>query len=77
MTSIRADLRALPWWAAVGLVLLAVVVLALRIAGLLVLAVVDAAQRIEIAVSTAAGIAPLAASTVILPADAPMPGWTR
>ncbi len=64
---IRADLRALPWWCAAGLVLLAVLVLALRAAGLLVCAVVDAADRFEAAVSGTAGIRPLAASVVVLP----------
>ncbi|WP_131769203.1 hypothetical protein [Candidatus Protofrankia californiensis] len=73
---IRADLRSLPWWATAGIVVLAVVVLALRIVGLVVVAVVDAAERIEVAVSTAAGISPLGASTLILPADVPVPGWT-
>ncbi|ABW15610.1 hypothetical protein Franean1_6268 [Parafrankia sp. EAN1pec] len=67
MTGIRADLRQLPWPLAGTLVLLGVVVLALRAAGLLVLAVVDTAERIEAAVCAAVGVRPLAASVVVLP----------
>ncbi len=73
MTDVRAELRTLPWWATGGIVVLAVVVLALRIVGLVVVAVVDAAERIEVAVSIAAGISPLGASTLVLPVDVPVP----
>ncbi|MEX5631205.1 hypothetical protein [Parafrankia sp. FMc2] len=66
MSSIRADLRSLPFLAAVALVVLAAVVLLLRAAGLVVLAVVDGAERFEAAMSGAAGIRPLAASVVVL-----------
>ncbi len=72
-TGVRADLRALPWWATGPLVLFAVVVLALRIVGLTVAVVVDLAERLDVAVGTAAGISPLGASTVLLPAD--LPTW--
>ncbi|THJ71579.1 hypothetical protein [Candidatus Frankia alpina] len=69
MTGVRADLRSVPWLLAVLLVGLASVVLALRVAGLAVLVIVDAAERIEVAASTAVGIAPLAASVVVLPSE--------
>lgn len=72
MTGIRADLRRLPWPLATALVLLGVMVLALRAAGLLVLAVVDCAERIEAGICHAAGVRPLAASVVVLP-----DGWGR
>jgi hypothetical protein len=75
MTGVRADLRSLPWWATGGLVVLAVVVLALRVAGLLVCVLVDAAERVEVEVSARAGIAPLGGSSWPL-SDAPIPGWT-
>ncbi len=74
MTGIRADLRALPWWAVGGLVLLAAVVLALRIVGLAVCVLVDTVERVEIALSAAAGIAPLGGSSWPL-TDPPIPGW--
>ncbi|MEX5632158.1 hypothetical protein [Parafrankia sp. FMc2] len=67
MNGIRADLRSVPWLVAVALVGLAAVVLLLRAAGLVVLAVVDGAERFEAAVSGAAGVRPLAASVVVLP----------
>ena len=69
MTSIRADLRALPLWLAVGLVLVAAVVLLLRVVGLAVCVVVDSAERCEAALTGAVGIAPLAASVLIFSAD--------
>ncbi|OHV21195.1 hypothetical protein BBK14_07905 [Parafrankia soli] len=78
MNGIRADLRSLPLWCAGLLVALAVVVLMLRAAGLLVCLlvevaglaacrVVDGAERVEAAVSAAAGVRPLAASVVVFP----------
>ncbi|AEH11627.1 MULTISPECIES: hypothetical protein [Protofrankia] len=75
MTGIRADLRSLPWWAAAGLALLAVVVLALRVVGLAVCVLVDTVERVEIALSAAAGIAPLGGSSWPL-TDSSIPGWT-
>lgn len=76
MSSVQADLRALPWWAVAPLILFAVLVLAVRIAGLAVAFVVDVAERLDMAVATAAGISPLGASTWLLPPDTPIPGWT-
>lgn len=67
MNGIRRDLRSVPFLMAVGLVLLAVLVLLLRSVCLLVCVVTDGAQRVEVALSGAAGIGPLAASVVIVP----------
>ena len=75
-SDVRAELRSLPWWAVSGIVLVAVVVLVLRVVGLVVAAVVDVAERVDVAISTAAGISPLGASTLILPLDLSVPGWT-
>ncbi|SBW17246.1 hypothetical protein FDG2_0129 [Candidatus Protofrankia californiensis] len=75
---IRAELRLLPLWAAAAVVLVAVVVLVLRITGLIVVAIVDAAERVDVAMSTTLGISPLGASTLLLPADwTPGGGWQR
>ncbi len=74
-TGVRADLRRLPWWAPGPLVLFAAIVLALRIVGLAVALVVDIAERLDVAVGTAAGISPLGASTVLLPADLTVRTW--
>ncbi|KJE25548.1 hypothetical protein FF36_00164 [Frankia torreyi] len=74
-TGVRADLRRLPWWALGPVIALALIVLALRAVGLAVALVVDIAERIDVAVGTAAGISPLGASTVLLPADVPAPAW--
>ncbi|MDT3438333.1 hypothetical protein [Pseudofrankia sp. BMG5.37] len=73
MTSIRMDLGRLPWPVALGLVLLAGVVLALRVAGLAVCLIVDGFMRLELAVSAAAGIAPLGGSS--WPLDATGGSW--
>ncbi|WP_163548352.1 hypothetical protein [Candidatus Frankia nodulisporulans] len=72
---VRGDLRRLPWWLAIALALLAIAVLALRAVGLVVAVVVTTAERIDAAAATAAGIAPLGASTWLL-TDLPVPGWT-
>jgi hypothetical protein len=69
MTSIRDDIRSLPIPLAVLVVLVAAVVLTLRIAGLFVVVVVDAAERVEAAITGACGIAPLAASVVLIEAE--------
>ncbi|MCK9898374.1 hypothetical protein [Frankia sp. AgB32] len=69
MSGARAELRRLPWWAAITVVLLGLIVLALRTAGLAVLLLVDLVERLDVAVGTAAGISPLGASTVLLPPD--------
>ncbi len=74
-TGVRADLRRLPWWALGPVIALALIVLGLRAVGLAVALVVDIAERIDVAVGTAAGISPLGASTVLLPADVPAPTW--
>ncbi|MEX5637923.1 hypothetical protein [Parafrankia sp. FMc2] len=71
------DLRALPWWATGVLVLLASVVLALRIVGLIVATIVDAAERADIAATSAAGIGPLAASVWLVPTGFPRGGEHR
>ncbi|KJE20345.1 hypothetical protein FF36_05319 [Frankia torreyi] len=73
---VRGDLRRLRWYVAIGLGLLAAVVLALRVVGLVVAVVVTTAERVDVAAATAAGIRPLGASTWLLPADMPVPGWT-
>ncbi|WP_163552033.1 hypothetical protein [Candidatus Frankia alpina] len=67
--SVQADLRRLPWWATGSVIVLALIVLALRAVGLAVALVVDIAERIDVAVGTAAGISPLGASTWLLPPD--------
>ena len=70
MTSIRDDLRSLPFLLALAVVVIAVLVLVLRVVGLAVCVVVDGAERVEAAVTGAVGIAPLAASLIVLsPAD--------
>jgi ABC-type protease/lipase transport system fused ATPase/permease subunit len=77
MTStIRGDLRRLPLWAAFGLVVLALVVLAIRMVALLaclidvaVAVLADLACRAETAATTKAGIAPLAATTFTVPME--------
>ncbi|SBW17222.1 putative membrane protein [Candidatus Protofrankia californiensis] len=75
--SVQADLRRLPWWVTVPLVLIALVVLALRAVGLVVAVVVTTAERLDVAAAVAAGIAPLGASTWLLSAAVPAPDWTR
>ncbi|WP_045876668.1 hypothetical protein [Pseudofrankia sp. DC12] len=72
MSGIRADLARVPWWATGLLVLLAVLVLVLRVAGLAVCLVVDTAERVELAASNRAGIAPLGGSSWPL-TDVPTP----
>ena len=79
---VRGDLRRLPWWAALLLGLLATVVLALRVVGLIVAitervvaVVVTTAERVDVAAATAAGIRPLGASTWLIPTGT-VPGWT-
>ncbi len=66
---VQADLRRLPWWATVPVVLLALAVLGLRAAGLVVALIVSFAERLDVAVGIAAGISPLGASTVLIPPD--------
>ncbi len=64
--AMQADLRRLPLRVVLPLVLLALAVLALRAVGLAVAVVVTTAERLDVAAATAAGIAPLGASTWLL-----------
>jgi hypothetical protein len=68
-TDLRAELRLLPSWLAAAVVLLAILVLAVRIVGLLVIVAVDISERVELAVATRLDIAPIGVSSVILPPD--------
>lgn len=56
MNGVRAQLRALPWWAPTLLLLLGAVVLAVRVAACAALIVADAAERAD-ALARSAGSA--------------------
>ncbi|THJ75861.1 hypothetical protein [Candidatus Frankia alpina] len=75
--SVRDDLRRLPWWVAVALTVLALVVLALRAAGLAVAVVVTTAERLDVAAAIRAGISPLGASSWLVSTAVPAPDWTH
>ncbi|EFC85729.1 hypothetical protein [Parafrankia sp. EUN1f] len=76
--SVRDDLRRLPLWLTVPVVLIALAVLTLRAVGLVVALVVTAVERVDVAVATAAGISPLGASTWLLSTATPTPAdWTH
>lgn len=76
--SVQDDLRRLPLWLAVPVVVIALAVLALRAVGLVVAAVVTVAERVDVAVAVVAGINPLGASTWLLSTAVPAPaGGTR
>ncbi|MBX6389799.1 MAG: hypothetical protein IRZ08_12530 [Frankia sp.] len=70
-TSIRDDLRRLPWPVAAGLVAVAVVVLVVRVVALLVCLAADGVMRLEAVASSAAGIGPLASGVVVIEGE----GW--
>ncbi|MCK9904279.1 hypothetical protein CC117_00735 [Parafrankia colletiae] len=75
--SVHDDLRRLPWWVAVALTVLALVVLALRAVGLAVAVVVTTAERLDVAAAIRAGITPLGASSWLISTAVPAPDWTR
>ena len=67
--TIAEELRRLRFLGVVVLVLLAVIVLAARIVGLLVVVLVDGVERAERALSARLGVLPLGGSVTILPPD--------
>lgn len=66
---IRADIARVHWLIALGLVLLALVVLVIRAVALVVVLIADGAARVELALTGAAGIGPLSPSSFVLPAE--------
>ncbi|OHV39698.1 hypothetical protein BBK14_13585 [Parafrankia soli] len=75
---VHEDLRRLPWWVALALTVLALVVLALRSVGLVVAVVVTTAERLDVAAAVRAGISPLGASSWLLDAAAASTSdWSR
>lgn len=74
--TIASELRRLHYLGALVLVVLAIVVLAARIVGLVVVLVVDGIERAERTLSARLGVTPLGGSMVILPADV-APGGVR
>ncbi len=69
MGALLADVRRLPWLVAVALVVAALVVMALRTVGLVVVLVVDVAERVEMFASATAGVSPFSSHVLIgLPA---------
>ena len=67
--TVSEELRRLRFLGVVVLVLLAVIVLAARIVGLLVVVLVDGVERAERVLSSRLGVIPLGGSVTILPPD--------
>ena len=67
--TIAEELRRLRFLGVVVLVALAVIVLAARIVGLLVVVLVDGVERAERVLSARLGVIPLGGSVTILPPD--------
>ncbi|CAI7975632.1 putative membrane protein [Frankia sp. Hr75.2] len=74
---VPAELRRLPLWVVVPLVVIALITLALRAVGLVVAVVVTAVERVDVAAAIRAGVSPLGASSWLLTTVSPAPDWAR